>query len=229
MGKEIGKRCAIYCRVSTVNGHQSPDMQLRDLRKYAEGRDWKIASEYVDKISGSKEKRPGLEKMMRDCREHRVDVVLVWRFDRFARSTLHLAQALEEFKALGITFVSFSESIDTNTPGGKLVFTILGAVAEMELSLIRERVKGGLRNARAKGKKLGGERTPGKGKQLGRPKGRKDSKPRHTENPVDMLQVYKLRSEGLSYREVAERLGVGFMTIYNLVKRDKAAIVKHTA
>jgi DNA invertase Pin-like site-specific DNA recombinase len=224
-GKEKRTRCAIYARVSTVNGHQSPDMQLRDLHKYAEGRNWKVIDEFVDRISSSKEKRPELERMMRDCHEHRVDVVLVWRFDRFARSTSELEAALSEFKALGIAFVSFSENIDTNTPGGKLVFTILGAVAEMERSLIRERVLAGLRNAVAKGEKLGGKRTPGKGKRLGRPKGKRDSKPRRTDHPVDMLQVYKLRSEDLSYRDIAKQLGMGFMTIYNLVQRDKAAII----
>jgi DNA invertase Pin-like site-specific DNA recombinase len=218
------KRCAIYARVSTVNGHQSPDAQLRDLRKYAEGRDWKVVDEFIDRISSGKEKRPGLEKMMQACRGKQVDAVLVWRFDRFARSTSELEAALREFQRLNIAFVSFSESIDTGTTTGKLVFTILGAVAEMERSIIRERVRAGLRNAVAKGRKLGGKRTPGKGKRLGRPKGRKDSQPRHTENPVDMLQVYKLRSENLSYRAIAKKLGVGFMPIFNLVKRDKTAI-----
>ncbi len=228
-GKEMRKRCAVYARVSTVNGHQSPDMQLRDLYKYAEGHDWKVTDKYVDRISSRKEKRPELERMMQDCREHRVDVVLVWRFDRFARSTSELEAALKQFKALNIAFVSFTEQIDTDTPAGKLVFTILGAVAEMERNLIRERVLAGLRNAQAKGKKLGGKCIPGKGKTLGRPIGKKDSQPRHTENLVDMLQVYKLRSEHVSYREIAKRLGVGFMTIFNLVKRDKKAIVKSAA
>ena len=148
---------AIYARVSTANNGQDPAMQTRELQEYAERRGWTVADEYVDiGISGTKEKRPELDRLMSDAHRRRFDaVVVVWKFDRFARSVSHLLRALETFKAQGIEFVSFSEQFDTSTPAGKLVFTVLGAVAELERSLIVERVKAGLRNARAKGKKLG--------------------------------------------------------------------------
>src|SRR2546422_469964 len=149
-------RAALYARVSTVNNGQDPTMQTRELEEYCQRRGWEIAGEYVDVgISGSKEKRPELDRLMADAHRRRFDAVVVWRFDRFARSVSHLLRALETFTALGIEFVSFSEQVDTSTPTGKMVFTVLGAVAELERSLIVERVKAGLRNARAKGKRLG--------------------------------------------------------------------------
>jgi DNA invertase Pin-like site-specific DNA recombinase len=131
-------------------------MQTRELKEYIERRGWHLAGEYVDiGISGSKEKRPELDRLMSNAHKRRFDVVCVWRFDRFARSVSHLLRALETFKALGIDFVSFSEQMDTSTPAGKMVFTVLGAVAELERSLIVERVRAGMRNARAKGKRIG--------------------------------------------------------------------------
>ena len=149
-------RTAIYARGSTNNG-QEPVMQTRELREYCERRSWTVAGEYVEVgISGTKEKRPELDRLMSDAHRRRFDCVVVWKFDRFARSVSHLLRALETFKAQGIEFVSFSEQMDTSTPAGKMVFTVLGAVAELERSLIIERVKAGLRNARAKGRRLGG-------------------------------------------------------------------------
>jgi DNA invertase Pin-like site-specific DNA recombinase len=157
--KSEGRRTmkvAIYARVSTANNGQDPTMQTRELREYAERRGWTVAGEYVDiGISGTKEKRPELDRLVADAHRRRFDAVVVWKFDRFARSVSHLLRALETFKAQGIEFVSFSEQLDTSTPAGKLVFTVLGAVAELERSLIVERVKAGLHNARSKGKKLG--------------------------------------------------------------------------
>jgi DNA invertase Pin-like site-specific DNA recombinase len=153
-------RVAIYARVSTANSGQDPAMQTRELKEYAERRGWKLTGEYVDiGISGTTEKRPEMDRLMADAHKRRFEVVCVWRFDRFARSVSHLLKALETFKALGIDFVSFSEQMDTSTPAGKMVFTVLGAVAELERSLIVERVKAGLRNALAKGKKLGAGHT----------------------------------------------------------------------
>lgn len=150
-------RAAIYARVSTTNNGQDPSMQTRELREYCERRGWGIAGEYVDVgISGAREKRPELDRLIADAHRRRFDAVVVWRFDRFARSVSHLLRALETFKALGIEFVSLSEQIDTSTPAGKLVFVGLGAVAELERSLITERVRAGLRNARFKGKRLVG-------------------------------------------------------------------------
>jgi DNA invertase Pin-like site-specific DNA recombinase len=185
-------RAAIYARVSTVGHGQSPEMQLNELREHCVRRGWEIAGEYVDiGISGTKEKRPELDRLMSDAHRRRFDAVVVWKFDRFARSVSHLLRALESFKAQGIEFVSFSEQLDTSTPAGKLVFTILGAVAELERSLIVERVKAGLRNARAKGKKLGRPRVY-----------------------PDQRRIATLRAEGLSWAKIAERLGVGEGTVY---------------
>lgn len=185
-------RVAIYARVSTSNNGQDPTMQTRELREYIERRGWQLAGEYVDVgISGTKEKRPELDRLISDAHRRRFDVVAVWRFDRFARSVSHLLRALETFQALGIHFVSLSESIDTSTPAGKLVFTVLGAVAELERSLIVERVKAGLRNARAKGKRLGRPRVF-----------------------PDARRIAALREEGLSWAKIAERLGVGEGTVY---------------
>ena len=149
-------RVAIYARVSTTNHGQDTAMQTRELKEYIERRGWRLVGEFVDiGISGTKEKRPELDRLMSEAYKRRFDVVCVWRFDRFARSVSHLLRALETFKALGIDFISFSEQMDTSTPAGKMVFTVLGAVAELERSLIVERVRAGMRNARAKGKLIG--------------------------------------------------------------------------
>jgi len=149
-------RVAIYARVSTSNSGQDPSLQTTELKDYCERRGWHLAGEYVDVgISGAKEKRPELDRLMADAHRRRFDAVVVWKFDRFARSVSHLLRALETFRALGIEFASFSEQLDTSTPAGRLVFTVLGAVAELERSLIVERVRAGMRNARAKGKRIG--------------------------------------------------------------------------
>jgi DNA invertase Pin-like site-specific DNA recombinase len=156
-------------------------MQTRELREYIGRRGWQLAGEYVDEgISGAKEKRPQLDRLMTDAHRRQFDAVIVWKFDRFARSVSHLLRALETFQALGIHFVSLSESLDTSTPAGKMVFTVLGAVAELERSLIVERVKAGLRNAKAKGKRLGRPRSI-----------------------LDTAKVARLRAEGRSWRKIA--------------------------
>ena len=189
-------RVAIYARVSTANNGQDPTMQTRELREYCERRGWKIANEYVDVgISGSKEKRPELDRLMADAHRRRFDCVVVWKFDRFARSVSHLLRALETFKAQGIEFVSFSEQMDTSTPAGKMVFTVLGAVAELERSLIVERVKAGLRNAKAKGKRLG------------RPK-----------KILDTKRIAALRAQGAGWKRIAAEMGIGVGTIYRLAR-----------
>src|SRR5499433_2958398 len=156
MADQTIKHVAIYARISTANHGQDVSLQTRELRQFAEARAWNVAGEYIDSgVSGAKDSRPELNRLMADAHKRRFDVVCVWRFDRFARSVSHLLRALETFKALGIDFVSYSEQMDTSTPAGKMVFTVLGAVAELERSLIVERVRAGLRNARVKGKKLG--------------------------------------------------------------------------
>jgi len=137
---------ALYCRVSTTD--QSTESQLLDLRRYTSDRGWIIFNEYLDEgISGTKDKRPALDQLMADSKKRRFDTVLVWRFDRFARSTKHLILAMEEFKNLGIDFVSYQENIDTSSPLGGAIFTIISAVAELERDIIAERVKAGLRRA----------------------------------------------------------------------------------
>src|SRR3989304_8827331 len=133
-------RAVIYARVSTIGHGQSPEMQLSEVREYCARRGWQIGGEYVDAgISGTKDSRPELNRLMAEAHRRRFDPVVVWRFDRFARSVSHLLRALETFRALGIEFVSLSEQVDTSTPTGKMVFTVPGAVAELERSLIAER------------------------------------------------------------------------------------------
>ena|ERR1700680_4679733 len=151
---------ALYARVSKAHTHQDPEAQLQPLRAMCSIRGWTISREYVDHgFSGAKESRPALDELMRDCERgyRHFDAIAVWKFDRFARSTRHLVTALEKFQALGINFVSLTESIDTSTPYGKLVFTVLGAVAELERSLISERIKNGMKKQGAKrpGPKVG--------------------------------------------------------------------------
>jgi len=152
-------KAALYARVSTQNHHQDPEVQLRDLRELCQRKGWEIVAEYVDKgVSGTKQSRPELNRLMADATEKKFDVVAVWKFDRFARSSQHLLKALESFQGLGIAFVSHTEGIDTETVIGKMVFTVLGAVAEMERSLTVERIRAGMRNAKAKGHKPGPKR-----------------------------------------------------------------------
>jgi DNA invertase Pin-like site-specific DNA recombinase len=147
------KRCAIYVRVST--GLQDTKGQVAELKKYVADRGWTITRIYSDKTSGATSSRPELDELMADAKRRRFSICAVWRFDRFARSVQHLLQALETFRELGIEFVSLSEQIDTSTAMGKMVFTVLGAVGEMERSAIRDRVRMGLDNARREGKRLG--------------------------------------------------------------------------
>lgn len=148
------KRAAIYTRVSTTDQHS--EMQEHELREYVVRRNWALYRVYSDKgISGTAEKRPGLDALLEDCRHRKVDVVVVWKFDRFARSLKQLLNALELFRELGIGFVSCTEAIDTSLPHGEMLFQIIGAIAQWERSLIVERVKAGLQHARNQGKKLG--------------------------------------------------------------------------
>jgi DNA invertase Pin-like site-specific DNA recombinase len=197
---KTGKRAAIYARVSTSSG-QDPEMQIRELREYCSNRKWKIAGEFVDSgISGAANSRPELNRLMADANRRRFDVVVVWKFDRFARSVSHLLRSLETFSALGIEFISLSEQLDTSTPTGKMVFTILGSVAELEKSLIGERVRAGLRNARAKGTRLG--RPPLK--EL-------------TVADVRQLRRDRRRSR-LSFKALAAKHGVSTWTAFQVCK-----------
>ena len=149
-------RAAIYARVSTANNGQDPTLQTRELREFCEHRGWSVVGEYVDVgVSGSKEKRTELDRLLVDAHRRRFDVILVWKLDRFGRSLRHLVNLLAELESLGIDFVSLRDNLDLTTPSGRLMFQIIGAMAEFERSLIQERVRAGMRNARAKGKRIG--------------------------------------------------------------------------
>jgi DNA invertase Pin-like site-specific DNA recombinase len=182
-------RAALYARVSTHAG-QDPAVQLRELREYCDRRGWEIGAEFTDVgVSGAKERRPQLDRLLADCRRRRVDAVVVYRYDRFARSLRQLVNALGEFDALGIQFVSLHEGVDTSTPNGRLVFGIFASIAEFERELIRDRVRSGIAAARARGARLG--------------------RPRRD---IDADQVAALRAEGLSWREVGRTLSIGVAT-----------------
>jgi len=191
--KDSTPRVALYARVSTTD--QSTESQLLDLRRYVRERGWDSFKEYVDEgISGTKDSRPSLNELMNDAKKRRFDVVLVWRFDRFARSTKHLILALEEFKNLGVDFVSYQENIDTSSPLGSAIFTIISAVAQLERDIIAERVKAGLRKAKENGKKLG------------RP-----------ESEVDLRELRRLRARGLSLRAIADQVGISHTKVAQLL------------
>ena len=150
---QLGRtRAAIYARVSTANNGQDPTMQTRELEEYCQRRGWELTGCYVDNgISGSKESRPELDRLMADARQRKLDVVLVWKLDRFGRSLKHLVNALAEFEALGITFASLKDNLDLSTPSGRLMFQIIGAMAEFEKSLIQERVRRAYETPRRRG------------------------------------------------------------------------------
>jgi len=147
------KRAALYLRVSTVDQH--PESQLHDLRGMAAQRGFEIVQEYSDTISGVKARRPGLDQLMADARRGKFDVLLVWAFDRIARSVRHFLEVLDELNHLKIEFVSFRENVDTGGPLGRAMVIIIGAIAELERNLIIERVRAGMRRARLEGRRLG--------------------------------------------------------------------------
>jgi DNA invertase Pin-like site-specific DNA recombinase len=188
-------RVAVYSRVSTNHG-QDPELQLRELREYAASRGLTIIQEYTDVgFSGSKDSRPALNRLMADASQRKFDAVLVWKLDRFGRSLRHLVNALAELEALGLTFISLRDNLDLSTPSGRLMFQIIGAMAEFERSLIQERVKAGLRNAKAKGRRLGRPRAD-----------------------INEREVLALRKSGASWRTIAEKLGVGLGTAHRIVQ-----------
>jgi DNA invertase Pin-like site-specific DNA recombinase len=182
-------RVALYARVSTLNG-QHPEMQLSELREYGAHRGWQIISEYVDEgVSGARERRPQLDRLMADAHRRKFDLIAVWKIDRFGRSLKHLVNALADLDSLGVAFVSLRDNLDLSTPSGRLMFQIIGAMAKFERSLIQERVRAGLRNAQARGVRLGRPRTV-----------------------VDAAQIARLRLSGSSWREISETLGIGVGT-----------------
>jgi DNA invertase Pin-like site-specific DNA recombinase len=192
-------KIAIYARVSTSDKGQDPEVQLREMREYCPRRAWEIFDAYIDTgISGSKERRPQLDRLLADARKRKFDAVLVYRFDRFARSMRQLVNALAEFQSLGIEFISLHENIDTSTPNGRLVFGIMASIAEFERELIRDRVRSGVQHARAKGKRLGRPRVH-----------------------VNATQIVRLRNQDRSWSEISQETGLSTGTIrraYGLAK-----------
>ena len=178
------RHVAIYARVSTLTG-QSVEMQVRDLRELAKRLDFEVVREYCDEgVSGSRESRPALDALLLDARRRKFDAVFVWKLDRLGRSLVHLVRLLHDLRALGVELISFSEGLDFTTTTGKLLYQVISAFAEFERDCIRERVRAGLRNARAKGQRLG------------RPK-----------VLVDVSRIAVLRGEGRSWREITAETG----------------------
>jgi len=190
------KRAAIYTRVSCADQH--PETQVYDLRDLAKQRQYEIAKEYSDVISGAKSRRPGLDQLLADARRRRFDVVLVAAFDRIARNVRHFLEVLDELNHLGIEFVSLRENIDTGGPLGRAMVVIVGAIAELERSLIVERVKAGMRRARLEGRRIG--RAP---------------------LNVDRATIVSDRISGMSLTQVAKRHRVSRATVVRLVKQAK--------
>lgn len=189
-------RVALYARVSTLN-NQDPEMQLGELREYAGRRGWQIVDEYVDQgVSGSKESRPALNRLMAEACRRRFDAVLVWKIDRFGRSLKHLVNSLAELAALGVAFVSLRDNLDLSTPSGRLMFQIIGAMAEFERALIQERVRAGIRNARSKGKRIGRPRVF-----------------------VDVTRIATLRAQGRSWSQIVAEVGIGKGTAQRALAR----------
>ena len=194
--KKEGSRVALYARCSTHDKGQDPELQLAPLREYCQKRGFAIIGEYVDNgVSGTKDRRPQLDALMSAARKRQVDIILVWKLDRFGRSLKQLVTALDELTGLGIGFISYQDNLDLTTPQGRLMFHIIGAMAEFERELVRERVKAGLDNARRKGKRLGRRPLP----------------------QVTHDNIHKLRRQGLSLRKIASKLEVSVGTVHGVI------------
>lgn len=190
-------RVAVYARVSTKD--QTAENQLQDLRRFCASRGWSIEKEFVDPgMRGDRDDRPALRELMGFARKRLADAVLVWRFDRFARSLKHLLNTLAELNELGIHFISYSENLDTTTSQGRLVFGVLGAIAEFERDLIRERVASGLRRARAEGTKLG--------------------RPRRSD-AENIEHARQLRAQGLSLRVIEAQTSIPIATLHRVFQK----------
>ena len=182
-------KIALYARIST--DEQNPEVQLQALRGHATNRGWTVTEEFVDHgYSGAKERRPALDRLMKAAWTGQFQAVLIFRFDRFARSTKHLITALEKFQSLNINFISLQEQFDTSTPIGHAMFTIIGAMSQLERDIIRERVMAGLAHARTRGVRLG--------------------RPVASAKPDEVLD---LKQQGLSVPEIATRLHCSRSTV----------------
>ncbi len=199
MAAPVIQRVALYARVSTLNG-QNPHLQLSELREYAQRRGWAVSGEYVDLgVSGAKESRPELNRMIAAAHRRQLDAVLCWKLDRLGRSLKHLVVTIEDLASYGVAFVSLRDNLDLSTPSGRLMLHIIGAMAEFERELIRERVSAGIHAARARGQRIG--------------------RPRVYVSPEKVCQM---REEGVPWREVSRRLGVGVATAVRAAQGAKA-------
>jgi len=192
------KRAALYLRVSTLDQH--PETQLLDLRQIAAQRGYEIVAEFTDRISGARARRPGLDQMMKEARRGRFDVLLIWAFDRLARSVRHFLEVLDELNRLNIEFVSFREQIDTGGPLGRAVIVIIGAVAELERALIVERVRAGMRRARLEGRHIG--RRP---------------------LDLDRAGILRDRQRGQSLGQLATACGISRATVHRVLHEPVSA------
>lgn len=199
MKKAAKNRVAIYARVSTFEKGQDPETQLRELRDYVERRSWELVDEFVDYASGKTEKRPRYQEVLSLVRKRKIDIVLVWRYDRFARSTQALISALNEFKTLGVDFISYQENIDTTTPQGELIFTIMASLAQFESTLISQRVKAGMARAKAEGKRI--------------------SRPKLSEDIQQ--QIKDLYEQDISIKQISKQLGISYGSAWNYVQLFK--------
>jgi DNA invertase Pin-like site-specific DNA recombinase len=193
------KRAALYLRVSTLDQH--PETQLHDLRGLAAQRGMEIIAEYTDRISGARAKPPGLDQMMADARRGKFDVVVVWAFDRLARSVRHFLEVLDELNHLNIEFVSFREQVDTGGPLGRAMVIIVGAIAELERSLIIERVRAGMRRAKLEGRRLG--RAP---------------------LNVDRAALLRDREHGMSLTQVAKTYNISRASVCRIIRETKPLV-----
>jgi len=193
-------KAGLYARVSTLDKGQDTEVQLRDLRSYAQAREWTVVDEYVDRgQSGAKDRRPELDRLLRDVRKRKIDLVLCWRLDRLGRSLKHLILTLDELQGLGVGLVSYNENLDLTNSTGRLMFQLLGAFAEFERNMIRERVIAGLNHAKAKGTKLG---RPGV--------------------DLDRDKLIELKDQGLTMRAMAGKLGVSVGLVHKTLLKSSS-------
>jgi DNA invertase Pin-like site-specific DNA recombinase len=196
------KRAAIYARVSTYD--QNPQTQVLDLRQLAVQRGYEVVAEFSDKISGTKSRRPGLDELLAEVRRGRFDVVMVWACDRIARSTRHFLEVLDELSRLNVEFVSFREALDTSGPLGRAIVVIIGVVAELERSLIVERVRAGMRRARLEGR------------PIGRPA-----------LDIDRQAIFTDRQQGQSLGQIAKTHSVSRATVHRVLREHASAHQEH--
>ena len=199
MNSPAKKRVAIYARVSTLEKGQDPETQLLQLREFAQRRGFEVTGEYVDYASGKTEQREQYKTMLDLVRKRQIEVVLVWRYDRFARSTQALVNSLNEFKSLGVDFISYQENVDTTTPQGELIFSIMASLAQFESALISDRVKAGMARAKAQGKRI--------------------SRPRLNGNLRDKIK--ELYDKKTSIKKISKQLGISYGSAWNYVQELK--------